>query len=45
MRCRGRERQEGLRLIREAIPMHLESLREQGNSTPEPISGTELVES
>jgi len=34
-------REAALKLIREAIPLHLESLREEGRSIPEPSSSTE----
>ncbi len=37
-------REEALTLIREAIPLHLESLREEGAQIPEPVSTTELVQ-
>jgi len=37
-------REEALKLIREAIPLHLESLREEGNAIPEPSSTTEYVQ-
>jgi predicted RNase H-like HicB family nuclease len=33
-----------LELIREAIEFHLEGLREQGESIPEPCSSGEFVE-
>ena len=39
----GETREEALKLIREAIPLHLESLREQGGTAPEPVSSTEYV--
>ncbi len=34
---------EALKLIREAIPLHLESLREHGDPIPEPFSTMEFV--
>jgi len=37
-------REEVLRLIREAIKLHLESLRESGDPVPEPSSTTETVQ-
>jgi predicted RNase H-like HicB family nuclease len=37
-------REEALKLIREAIPLHLESLREEGGPIPEPSSSTEYVQ-
>ena len=36
--------QEVLRLIREAISYHLEAMREEGLSIPEPLSSAESVE-
>jgi predicted RNase H-like HicB family nuclease len=40
----GESREEVLTLIREAIELHLEGLREQGQSVPQPHSSSELVE-
>jgi len=37
-------REEVLRLIREAVEFHIEGLRQQGESVPEPHSFSELVE-
>ena len=37
-------RQEVVRLIREAIELHLESLREAGGTIPEPTTTSDLVE-
>jgi predicted RNase H-like HicB family nuclease len=37
-------REEVLRLIREAIDFHVEGLRENGETVPEPHSFSELVE-
>ena len=40
----GETRDELLHLIREAIQFHLEGLRENGESIPEPLSSAEYVE-
>jgi predicted RNase H-like HicB family nuclease len=40
----GETKEEALRLIREAITLHVESLREAGDSVPEPASTTEYVQ-
>jgi predicted RNase H-like HicB family nuclease len=40
----GETREEVLQLIREAIEFHIEGLRENGESVPEPHSSSELVE-
>ena len=37
-------RQEALKLIREAIELHIEALREQGAAIPPPTSESELVD-
>ena len=37
-------REEALELIREAVALHLESLRESGAPVPEPSSTTEYVQ-
>lgn len=37
-------RDEALKLIREAIPLHLESLRQDGSAIPEPTSTTKYVQ-
>ena len=37
-------RDEAVRLIREAIPLHLQGLREEGNPIPDPVSSTEYVQ-
>lgn len=37
-------REEALKLIREAIALHVESLREAGSTLPEPASTTEYVQ-
>jgi len=39
----GKTREEALRLVEEAIELHLEALREQGLAIPEPRSQAELV--
>lgn len=40
----GETREEALRLIREAIELHIEGLREEGMPIPEPRSEGEVVE-
>lgn len=40
----GESREEVLHLIREAVELHVESLREQGARVPEPASTTEYVQ-
>lgn len=40
----GETREEALRLIREAIELHIEGLREEGLPVPEPRSEGEIVE-
>ena len=40
----GESRKEALQLIREAVELHVESLREQGSQVPEPASTTEYVQ-
>ena len=40
----ARTRTETERLIREAIPFHLDALRENGDPIPEPTTDVELVE-
>jgi predicted RNase H-like HicB family nuclease len=40
----GESREEVLQLIQEAIEFHIEGIREQGQSVPEPHSFSELVE-
>lgn len=37
-------REEALSLIREAIALHIEGLREDGSLVPEPASSTEYVQ-
>jgi predicted RNase H-like HicB family nuclease len=40
----GETREEVLRLIREAVELHIASLREQGSPVPEPASTTDYVQ-
>jgi len=40
----GETREEALQLIREAVELHIESLREHGGVLPEPASTTEYVQ-
>ncbi len=40
----AKTRSEVKRLIREAIEMHIEGLREAGQPIPKPLSATELIE-
>ena len=40
----GQTKDEALRLIQEAIELHLESMREEGLTPPEPSSSSEYVE-
>ena len=40
----GESREEVLTLIREAIEFHLEGLKEEGQSIPDPSSSSEVVE-
>ena len=40
----GRSREETLAEIREAIALHIESLREHGEPVPQPQATTEVVE-
>ncbi len=40
----GETKDEALRLIQEAIELHLESMREEGLPLPEPSSSSEYVE-
>ncbi len=40
----GESREEVLALIREAIEFHLEGLKEEGQSIPDPSSSSEVVE-
>jgi len=40
----GETREEALQLIREAMELHVSSMREQGDPLPEPTSTTEYVQ-
>lgn len=40
----GETREEALQLIREAVDLHLSSLKEHGDPVPEPASSTEYVQ-
>jgi predicted RNase H-like HicB family nuclease len=40
----GQTKDEALRLIQEAVELHLESMREEGLTPPEPSSSSEYVE-
>ena len=40
----GETREEALQLIREAVELHVSSMREQGDPLPEPASTTEYPE-
>jgi predicted RNase H-like HicB family nuclease len=40
----GETREEALQLIREAVELHVSSMREQGDPLPEPASTTEYVQ-
>jgi len=40
----GETREEALQLIREAMDLHVSSMREQGDPLPEPTSTTEYVQ-
>ena len=40
----GKTRDDVERLIREAVSMHLEAMREQGQPAPEPLAWSEVVE-
>jgi predicted RNase H-like HicB family nuclease len=39
----GETRREVLKLIREAVELHIEALREQGDPIPPPTSRSELI--
>jgi predicted RNase H-like HicB family nuclease len=39
----GATRREVLKLIRDAVKLHIEALRESGRSVPEPTSKSEVV--
>jgi predicted RNase H-like HicB family nuclease len=40
----GASRKEVVRLIREAIELHIDALRAEGSDIPQPLSESELVE-
>jgi len=40
----GETREEALQLIREAVELHITSLREQGDPVPQPTSTTDYVQ-
>lgn len=40
----GKTREETLELVKEAVKFHLEGLCERGESVPEPLSSSELVD-
>jgi predicted RNase H-like HicB family nuclease len=40
----GETREEALQLIREAVALHVSSMREDGDHVPEPASTTEFVQ-
>jgi predicted RNase H-like HicB family nuclease len=40
----GEAREEALQLIRQAVELHIASMREQGDPVPEPASSTEYVQ-
>jgi predicted RNase H-like HicB family nuclease len=40
----GETREEALQLVREAVEVHVSSMREQGDPLPEPTSSTEYVQ-
>jgi len=40
----GETREEAMKLIREAIELHITSLREEGTPVPQPASTTEYVQ-
>ena len=40
----GETREEALQLIREAVDLHVASLKEKGDPIPEPVSTTEYVQ-
>ena len=39
----GETRREVLKLIRDAVKLHIEALRESGQSVPEPMSKSDVV--
>ncbi len=40
----GKTREDALRLIHEAIEFHIQGLKEDGESIPEPASSIEIIE-
>lgn len=40
----GETREEALQLIQEAIEFHLEGMKQEGQTIPDPVSTAELVE-
>jgi predicted RNase H-like HicB family nuclease len=40
----GETREEAIKLIREAVELHIASMRERGERVPEPASSTEFVQ-
>jgi len=40
----GKTREEALQLIREAVELHVSSMREHGDALPEPTSSTDYVQ-
>jgi predicted RNase H-like HicB family nuclease len=40
----GETREEALQLIREAVELHVSSMRERGNALPDPASSIEYVQ-
>jgi len=40
----GETREEAIKLIREAVELHIASMRERGERVPEPVSSTEYAE-
>ena len=40
----GETREEALQLIREAVELHIATMREQGDPVPEPASSTDYVQ-
>jgi predicted RNase H-like HicB family nuclease len=39
----GETRREALKLVRDAVKLHIEALRESGQSVPEPTSKSDVV--
>ena len=40
----GETREEALRLIREAVDLHVSTMKEHGDPLPEPVSSTDYVQ-